>query len=116
MTIEEVAALGARIERLEGMRRRVVENLLRRVAHRRGMEVQRSRCRDPVAPDHGRYRVCDYTTRQVVAGGGPKGYALDLADVARFLADQARVEAQAAVRMPGTASPRKRAHIGGHGE
>jgi hypothetical protein len=47
MTIEEVAALGASIEGLEGMRRRAVENLLRRVAKRRGLEVQRSRCRDP---------------------------------------------------------------------
>ena len=86
MTIEEVAALGASIEGLEGMRRRAVENLLRRVAKRRGLEVQRSRCRDPGAPDHGLYRVCDYATRQVVAGDGPRGYALDLADVARFLA------------------------------
>jgi hypothetical protein len=88
MTVEEAAELGAQIETLEGARRRVVENLLRRACKRRGLELQRCRVRDKLAPGHGLYRVCDYASRQVIAGTCPSGYALDLADVARFLAGQ----------------------------
>ena len=90
MTIEEAAALGAKIEALRGTHRRVVENVLRRACRRRGLELQRCRVRDMVAPSFKLYRVCDYTTRQVVAGSGANGFTLDLADVARFLAGQSR--------------------------
>jgi hypothetical protein len=89
MTVDEVAAMPPDdLKALPAMRMKAVENLLRRVARRRGMELQRSRTRDPYGVDRGLYRLSDYRTRAVVAGGDALGCQWDLHQVARFLARQ----------------------------
>lgn len=61
------------------------EVALRKIANRRGLRVERSRRRDPLAQGWGLYRVVDAETDQVVAGDGPGGYALDLDGVQTIL-------------------------------
>jgi hypothetical protein len=61
------------------------ENRVRRMAERQGLQLQRSRRRDPRARDYGRYRIVDLATNSVVAGGQAADYSLDLEDAERYL-------------------------------
>ncbi len=63
---------------------KVVENRLRRVAQRQGLELRKSRRRDPRAYDYGRYWVHD-PVRNFIVFGGDRG--ADLAAVAGFLGE-----------------------------
>jgi hypothetical protein len=89
MTVDEIAAMRPdELKALPEMKQKVLENLVRRVARRRGLEVQRCRIRDTLAPGHGLYRVSSYRTREVVAGGEPHPYSMTLTDIARELAKE----------------------------
>jgi hypothetical protein len=63
----------------------VDETRLRRKADRRGLQLMKSRRRDPAATGYGTYMLVDSKTRKVVASGLPEGYGLDLDDVKRYL-------------------------------
>jgi hypothetical protein len=54
------------------------EDRLRRVAARMGLALRKSRARDPMRMDFGRYRIINVETDYVVAGRFPYGYTLDL--------------------------------------
>ena len=59
---------------------KVRENRLRRMAERQGLEIQKSRRRDPRAIDYDRWLIIDARTNAVVAGteGTPRhGMTLD---------------------------------------
>jgi hypothetical protein len=64
---------------------KVRENRLRRKARRQGLELQKSRRRDPHALDYGTYQLVDATTNSVVASGLTSGYGLTLGDIEREL-------------------------------
>lgn len=63
------------------------ENKLRRRAGHLGLELKKSRRRDPQAPDHGRYALVDMVTGEAVGGKQPLVgiYHLSAADVERTL-------------------------------
>lgn len=67
---------------------RVLEQRARRVAERQGLQLQRSRRRDPNAIDFGRYRLIDPRLNAVVHGAGNFDYELDLQGVVEFLLDR----------------------------
>ena len=46
------------------------ENRLRRMAKRRGWKLHKSRRRNPLCPDYGKYMLVDYKTNRVVYGAG----------------------------------------------
>ena len=54
------------------------EARLRRVAATMGLALRKSRSRDPMRMDYGRYRIVRVETDYVVAGRFPYGYTLDL--------------------------------------
>lgn len=54
------------------------EARLRRVAATMGLGLRKSRARDPLRLDYGRYRIVRVETDYVVAGRFPFGYTLDL--------------------------------------
>jgi hypothetical protein len=64
---------------------KVRENRLRRKAERVGLKVEKSRRRDPDAPDFGRYRIC--RGNLIVDGydGTERQFAWDLDEVEYFL-------------------------------
>lgn len=65
---------------------KIRENRLRRMAERQGLQLQKSRRRDPRALDYARYQLVDVYTNALVAGSSPwGGYGLDLDDVEEFL-------------------------------
>jgi hypothetical protein len=49
---------------------KIRENRLRRMAHRRGFRLVKSRRRDPQAWDYGLWLIVDRETNAVVAGSG----------------------------------------------
>jgi hypothetical protein len=61
------------------------ENRLRRVAARQGLNLMKSRARDPQAPDYGTYMLTDPATNFLVTSGLQTGYGLSLDDVERAL-------------------------------
>ncbi len=61
------------------------ENRLRRAADRQGLQLAKSRSRDPRATDYGSYMLADRDTNSVVAYGSPSGYGLGLDEVDRAL-------------------------------
>lgn len=61
--------------------RKKQEAWLRRHAARMGLAVQKSRARDPLRMDYGRYRILDVETGCMVAGRFPYGYTLALEDI-----------------------------------
>jgi hypothetical protein len=65
--------------------RRRYEARLRRWAATMGLAIEKSRARDPLRMDYGRYRVVDPRNDCVVAGRFPFGYTLSLGDVADVL-------------------------------
>jgi hypothetical protein len=64
---------------------KVKENRLRRAAERQGLQLMKSRRRDPRALDFGTYKLVDPATNSVTASGLPSGYGLSLDDVEREL-------------------------------
>lgn len=67
------------------MSTKVRENRLRRMAERQRLSLVKSRRRDPYAPDFGGYMIVDPATSQVVAGGSPQAYSLNLDGVEAWL-------------------------------
>jgi hypothetical protein len=61
------------------------ENRLRRVAASQGLQLTKSRARDPQAPDFGTYMLTDPATNFSVTSGLQTGYGLSLDDVERAL-------------------------------
>jgi hypothetical protein len=61
------------------------ENRLRRIAASQGLQLMKSRARDPQAPDFGTYMLTDPATDFVVDSGLQSGYGLSLDDVERAL-------------------------------
>jgi len=65
---------------------RVRENRLRRVAHRQGLTLQKSRARDPRAITYGTYQLVDLDNYVVYADWSlQRGHGLELDDVEMFL-------------------------------
>ncbi|MBN1527970.1 MAG: hypothetical protein JW895_02855 [Thermoleophilaceae bacterium] len=62
---------------------KVRENRLRRAAKRQGLELHKSRTRDPRALDYGRWWLTSAATGDTVAGGGDERW--DLQQVERYL-------------------------------
>ena len=62
---------------------KVRENRLRRMAERQGLQLQKSRRRDPLAWDFGTYQLVDVRTDEVVAYEVTmeQGYGLDLDEI-----------------------------------
>lgn len=61
------------------------EAYLRRWAARLGLALQKSRARDPMRMDYGRFRIVRPESDYVVAGRFPYGYTLSPEDVADVL-------------------------------
>lgn len=64
---------------------KVFENRLRRVAERRGLRLEKSRRRDPLAIDFGGYMLVEARRNTVVLGGDGFAYSATLEQVARHL-------------------------------
>ena len=73
-----------------GTQEKVWENRLRRMAHRQGYQLRKSRRRDPRAVSYGGYMVVDSDHNFVVAGSSPFAYSMDLKDVESWLTDDSR--------------------------
>jgi hypothetical protein len=87
------------IQTMSDQEYKVLENRLRRAAERQGLQLQKSRSRDPRAVDYGTYQLVDPSKNTIVASGLQCGYGLGLDDVARELRmgsdrDEIQVEAQ----------------------
>ncbi|MFR0358624.1 hypothetical protein [Streptomyces sediminimaris] len=67
--------------------RKVLENRLRRAAERQGLQLTKSRARDPRALTYGTYMLTDIATNAIVAGDTQNGYGLDLDDVEKALTE-----------------------------
>jgi hypothetical protein len=63
------------------------EQRLRRAARRQGLELMKSRTRDPRALDYGRWYILDGQTSAIVAGDPNR---MDLDDVERYLLGEGR--------------------------
>jgi hypothetical protein len=64
---------------------KVKENRLRRIAERRGYRLEKSRRRDPHAPDFGGFMLIEAEKNYVVVGGHPFAYSASLEDVEDWL-------------------------------
>jgi hypothetical protein len=64
---------------------KVRENRLRRTAVRYGMNLQKSRRRDPQARDYGTYRLVDVRTNVAIPSVSRDGYDLTIDEVGRWL-------------------------------
>ncbi len=66
---------------------KTLESLLRRVARRKGLIVERCPRRDPDTLGYGKYRLVDAADRNIIRGtGGPGGYGLTLDELEQHLA------------------------------
>lgn len=65
---------------------KVRENRLRRAAQRQGLQLEKSRRRDPNAVDYGLWAIIDPYANTAMHSPAPWGiYALDLDDVEQYL-------------------------------
>jgi hypothetical protein len=64
---------------------KIRENRIRRMAERRGLQLQKSRRRDPQAWDYSTYRLIDAGANAVVASSGPGDYGMDLDEIEAWL-------------------------------
>ncbi len=64
---------------------KVRENRLRRMAKRQGLELQKSRRRDPKAYDFGGFMLVDVRTNSVAFGADPLPFSLSIDDVEAYL-------------------------------
>lgn len=75
----------AREHELPEAARKTLEQRVRRIAERQRLALQRSRRRDPHAPDFGLFRLVDPETNAVVASGSPRDYSMSLAEALDWL-------------------------------
>jgi hypothetical protein len=68
-------------------REKAMENRYRRILHRRGYALCKSRRRDPNSYDYGRYMIVDSENNGCIAGNYPIAFAFDLDDVGQWLED-----------------------------
>jgi hypothetical protein len=66
---------------------KVRENRLRRMAERRGMQLQKSRRRDPQAIDFGGYMLVDARRNFVIIGAEGWAFSATLDDVEQYLTE-----------------------------
>lgn len=59
-------------------------NRIRRVANRKGLELQKCRCRNKKDPDYGKARLCDIRTGQIVFGD-LGGYGKSIIEIEEYL-------------------------------
>jgi hypothetical protein len=64
---------------------KIRENRLRRMAERQGLQLQKSRRRDPRATEFGTYQLVDRYNDTLAAGGGRNGYGMTLDEIERAL-------------------------------
>lgn len=64
---------------------KVRANRLRRAAARQGLQLIKSRRRDPRALDYGGWMITELSTNTVVAGATPREFSMSLDDVERYL-------------------------------
>lgn len=64
---------------------KVRANRLRRAAARQGLQLIKSRRRDPRALDYGGWMITELSTSTVVAGATPREYSMSLDDVEKYL-------------------------------
>jgi hypothetical protein len=69
---------------------RTFENRLRRMAHRQGFAVRKSRRRDPQACDFEGYMIADRETGLLIAGADPLAFSFTADDVYKFLTERHR--------------------------
>jgi hypothetical protein len=74
----------------DDLQARLRENRLRRRASKGGLDLMKSRRRDPGARGYGSYILVDSQARMIVASGLPDWYGLDLDGVERYLEDNER--------------------------
>jgi hypothetical protein len=87
---------------------RTLEARLRRAAQRQGLQLQKSRARDPRALTYGTYSLADASTRMQVAGDPHTGYGLSLDEVAAYLwGENMHLHAAANQRWPSSSSTRR---------
>ncbi|WP_448150020.1 hypothetical protein [Labrys miyagiensis] len=67
---------------------KVRENRIRRAAERQGMQLQKSRRRDPRAIDFGGYMLVDASSNTLILGGSPYAYSASLDEVETYLFDR----------------------------
>lgn len=72
------------------MNEKVQENRVRRLAARQGLQLLKSRRRDPLAIDFGGYMLTDAASNAVVAGGAPLPYSMSLDDAEAWVTREAR--------------------------
>jgi hypothetical protein len=77
----------ARLNELSDREFKVLEQRARRVAERQGLALQRSKRRDPHAPDFGLYRLVDPNLNAVIAGARPWDFSMNLAEIVDWLLD-----------------------------
>jgi hypothetical protein len=65
------------------------EDELRRMAHRQGMALEKSRKRNPDAPGYGTYQLVDRETGTIVALGPPSGFGLTADEIEEILTEGA---------------------------
>ena len=74
------------------MDEKVKENRIRRKAQRLGFRVEKSRVRDPMAPDFGKYWILSEFTRNLLDGFDNSGrHCLSLQDLEDRFSDEAYV-------------------------
>lgn len=71
---------------------KVKENWLRRIAERRGYCLEKSRRRDPKAPDFGRFRLIDVRENRAVLGDAPLQFSATLDDIEGWLGERPEPE------------------------
>ena len=64
---------------------RVREQRVRRLAHRHGLRLEKSRIRSPHAKGYGGYRLVEVPHHTVVYGSIPHAYGATLDDIEHFL-------------------------------
>jgi hypothetical protein len=67
---------------------KVRENRLRRMAKRQGLDLVKSRRRDPYATDYGTYGLVDPQTNSWASYAGSSGYGMSLDDIERALTEK----------------------------
>jgi hypothetical protein len=89
--IVDVQSVAAEITENRARRaEKVRENRLRRMAQRQGLELRKSRTRDPRARDYGKYWLVDPFINNIVFGELPgewRGNAANLDDIERYLTE-----------------------------
>jgi hypothetical protein len=89
---------------------KVKENRLRRIAERRGFSLEKSRRRDPKAPDFGRFRLLDVRENKTVLGGEPLPFSATLDDIEHWLGERPKTRREEFEHMRDPHRPRSGIH------